>query len=41
MPKHWWSSESLLNIRGTDGNLYKPYIKKVDNLTVFVPELCR
>ncbi|KAI1729108.1 CD36 family domain-containing protein [Ditylenchus destructor] len=42
MPDHWWSSKEATAILGsTDGTLFKPFISKEENLTVFVPELCK
>lgn len=37
----WWNSEEARAIRGTDGSVVHPYIRKDENLTVFVKDLCR
>uniref|UniRef100_A0A915EK68 Uncharacterized protein n=1 Tax=Ditylenchus dipsaci TaxID=166011 RepID=A0A915EK68_9BILA len=42
MPEHWWTTPQATAIDdATDGTLFKPFINKSENLTVFVPELCK
>jgi hypothetical protein len=41
VPEQWWGTPWARMINGTDGNLFKPYISKEENLTVFVSDLCR
>ncbi|PIC40557.1 hypothetical protein B9Z55_011856 [Caenorhabditis nigoni] len=37
----WWSTEESLKIRGTDGSLFHPFLRKDEKLWVYVSELCR
>ncbi|KAH7731575.1 CRE-SCAV-3 protein [Aphelenchoides avenae] len=39
VPDNWWSTPSARMINGTDGNLFKPYISKDENITVFVSDM--
>ncbi|VDK73193.1 unnamed protein product [Litomosoides sigmodontis] len=41
LPEHWWNSKQARAINGTDGEFYKPFIKKTDTIYVFAPDLCR
>ncbi|KAE9554664.1 hypothetical protein FO519_002151 [Halicephalobus sp. NKZ332] len=41
LSKNWWRSEKAREVRGTDGSIVHPYIRKDENLTVFVKDLCR
>uniref|UniRef100_A0A915PXE8 Lysosome membrane 2-like n=1 Tax=Setaria digitata TaxID=48799 RepID=A0A915PXE8_9BILA len=41
LPKSWWNSKQARMINGTDGEFYKPLIKKTDIIHIFVPDLCR
>lgn len=42
VPINWWSGDKYAaKINGSDGSLYKPFIKKDDIIYVFVPDLCR
>ena len=41
VPDNWWSLPPARMINGTDGNLFKPYISKDENITVFVSDMCR
>ncbi|VBB25201.1 unnamed protein product [Acanthocheilonema viteae] len=41
LPENWWNSKQARKINGTDGGLYKPFIKKTDIIYVFAPDLCR
>ncbi|CAG9530619.1 unnamed protein product [Cercopithifilaria johnstoni] len=41
LPEDWWNSKQAREINGTDGELYKPLIKKTDTIYVFAPDLCR
>ncbi|EYC20723.1 hypothetical protein Y032_0021g390 [Ancylostoma ceylanicum] len=37
----WWSSANARMIRGTEGMLFPPFLKKTDKIYVFIKELCR
>ncbi|XGW16893.1 hypothetical protein V3C99_001936 [Haemonchus contortus] len=37
----WWSSDNARLIRGTEGMLFPPFLKKSDRLYVFIAQLCR
>ncbi|VDO60932.1 unnamed protein product [Heligmosomoides polygyrus] len=37
----WWSSENARTIRGTEGMLFPPFLKKSDRIYVFISQLCR
>ncbi|CAJ0942924.1 unnamed protein product, partial [Mesorhabditis belari] len=37
----WWSDEEARRIRGTEGSLFPPFIKKDQKLYVFITQLCR
>lgn len=37
----WWSSENARTIRGTEGMLFPPFLKKSDKIYVFISQLCR
>ncbi|XP_041469358.1 scavenger receptor class B member 1-like [Lytechinus variegatus] len=37
----WWWSEEANAIRGTDGTMFHPYVKRTEELTMFNPEYCR
>ncbi|EJD75031.1 hypothetical protein LOAG_17741 [Loa loa] len=41
LPANWWTSKQAREINGTDGEIYKPFIKKTDIIYVFAPDLCR
>uniref|UniRef100_A0A915B6Q1 Uncharacterized protein n=1 Tax=Parascaris univalens TaxID=6257 RepID=A0A915B6Q1_PARUN len=41
VPDSWWADEFSTKVNGTDGSLFKPYIKKSDKLYIFSPSLCR
>ncbi|EJW86368.1 hypothetical protein WUBG_02719 [Wuchereria bancrofti] len=41
LPADWWNSKQARKINGTDGEFYKPLIKKTDIIYVFAPDLCR
>ncbi|PIO52581.1 hypothetical protein TELCIR_26111, partial [Teladorsagia circumcincta] len=36
----WWSSDNARAIRGTEGMLFPPFIKKSDRLYIFISQLC-
>ncbi|VIO92109.1 CD36 family protein [Brugia malayi] len=41
LPADWWNNKEARIINGTDGEFYKPLIKKTDIIYVFAPDLCR
>ncbi|VDO30845.1 unnamed protein product [Onchocerca flexuosa] len=41
LPENWWNSKHARKINGSDGGLYKPFIKKTDKLYLFAPDICR
>lgn len=42
IPNSWWSNKQQTSLlKANEGTLYKPYITKKENITIFVPELCR
>lgn len=41
IPESWWSNKGTSLLNSSDGNLYKPYLSKEDNITIFAPDLCR
>uniref|UniRef100_A0A7E4VR75 Lysosome membrane protein 2 n=1 Tax=Panagrellus redivivus TaxID=6233 RepID=A0A7E4VR75_PANRE len=41
LPENWWSSPEALEIRGSDGTLFRPYLQKDKPISVFVKDLCR
>ncbi|VDL64923.1 unnamed protein product [Nippostrongylus brasiliensis] len=37
----WWSSDNARTIRGTEGMLFPPFLKKSDKIQIFISQLCR
>ncbi|CAJ0600540.1 unnamed protein product [Cylicocyclus nassatus] len=37
----WWSSPNARMIRGTEGMLFPPFLKKSDKIHIFISSLCR